>query len=144
MNYFDDSSESYEDSYYYSSYHFYPFDLGKDLIRTALRFLKDKNELIMDEDAFFIEYANEAPDVARSPPGLFKRLLRRFILGLPMVGAISVVQILLSAMPIFSPMNWITRYRGNRNRRGDTRDVAVMVVIALLLFGILRLSLLSA
>jgi hypothetical protein len=70
---------------------------AKISIRAALRILKDKNELIMDEEAFFTRpKVNVATVTAQVPPGLLKRLLRRFILGLPMVGAISIVQVLLS------------------------------------------------
>lgn len=124
-------------SWYYSSFLF-PLDVGKDLIRAAVRILKDQNELILDEDAFFMDSeVNVAPTVEKIPPGLFRRLLRRFILGLPMVGAVSVVQALLS-LGLLSPVHLLARYRGNRSRRGDTRDIAAMVVIMVLLVGAAR------
>jgi len=137
MSFFEETSMSYEDSYYFS-YHMFPFDVGKDLVRAALRILKDKNEHIMDEDAFFTEpEVNVAAAAAKVSPGLLKRLLRRFMLGLPMVGAISIVQVLLS-LPILGPVHGLARYRGNRNRRGATTDVATALVIMVLLFGAAR------
>jgi len=136
MSVFEEPSFSYGS--YYGSWHIFPYDVGKDLIRAALRILKDKDELIMDEEAYFTRpKVNVATVTAQVPPGLLKRLLRRFILGLPMVGAISVVQVLLS-LPVVAPVHWLARYRGNRSRRGDSRDVAAMVVIVVLFVGVAR------
>lgn len=126
---------SYDDSYYLS---YSPFDVGKDLVRAAVRILKDKNELIMDEDAFLAETkVDVASTIAKVPPGLLKRFLRRFVLGLPMVGAISIVQALLS-MP-FMGLHWIPRYRGNRRTRSDeSRDIAAIVIVVILVLGVAR------
>ena len=127
-------------SYFYSYYYISPWDVGKDLIRAAFRILKDANGFDFDEDAFFTRTTakiNTPPIVARTPPGILKRFLKRFILGLPVVGAGSLVHMLLS-LPFLGPVHWLARYRGNRSRRGDTRDVAAMVVIVLLLVGAAR------
>jgi len=139
MGVFEDPSWS-SNSYFYSYYYISPWDVGKDLIRAALRILKDENSFAFDEEALFTRSTakvNAPPFVARAPPGILKRFLKRFILGLPVVGAGSLVQMLLS-LPFLGPVHWLARYRGNRSRRGDTRDVAAMVVIMLLLVGAAR------
>jgi hypothetical protein len=139
MGVFEDPSWS-SNSYFYSYYYISPWDVGKDLIRAALRILKDENNFAFDEEALFTRSTakvNAPPFVARAPPGILKRFLRRFILGLPIVGAGSLVQMLLS-LPFLGPVHWLARYRGNRSRRGDTRDVAAMVVIMLLFVGAVR------
>ncbi|KIM75411.1 hypothetical protein PILCRDRAFT_827334 [Piloderma croceum F 1598] len=127
-------------SYFYSYYYISPWDVGKDLIRAALRILKDENSFAFDEETLFTQSTpkvNVPPFVARAPPGILKRFLKRFILGLPVVGAGSLVQMMLS-LPFLGPVHWLARYRGNRSRRGDSRDVAAMVVIVLLLVSAAR------
>jgi len=139
MSVFEEPSWS-SDSYFYSYYYISPWDVGKDLIRAALRIMKDENGFDFNEDALFTRSTakvNVPPVVARTPPGILKRFLKRFILGLPIVGASSLVHMLLS-LPFLGPVHWLARYRGNRSRRGDTRDVAAMVVIVLLLVGAAR------
>jgi hypothetical protein len=139
MSVFEEPSWS-SDSYYYSYYFISPWDVGKDLIRAALRILKDQNGFEFDEEALFTQPTakiNMPPVIARAPPGVLKRFLKRFILGLPIVGAGSLVHMLLS-LPFLGPVHWLARYRGNRSRRGDTRDLAAMVVVVLLLVGAAR------
>jgi hypothetical protein len=76
--------------------------------------------------------------VPSPPPGVLKRFIRRFILGLPLVGASSLVQMLLS-FGALGPVQWIARYRGSRNRRNsDSRDIAAIIIISLLLVGAVR------
>jgi hypothetical protein len=123
--------------FFYSSYWglwVSPWDVGRDLIRAFLRILKDEQlEGVIDDTTFSYGRVRHGSD---SPPGLIKRLITRFLLGLPVVGAVSVVQFLLT-MPILGPVQWLARYRGNR-RRGDSRDIAALVVLALLLAGAAR------
>ena len=140
MSVFEEPSWSSTSYFFYSYYYISPWDVGKDLIRAALRILKDQNGFDFDEDALLTQSTtkvNVPPVVARPPPGIFKRFIKRFMLGLPIVGASSLVQMLLS-VPFLGPVHWLARYRGNRSRRGDTRDVAAMVVIVLLLVGAAR------
>ena len=59
------------------------------------------------------------------------------VLGLPLVGAGSLVHMRLS-LPLLGPLHWLARYRGNRTRRGESRDAAAVVVIVLLLVGAAR------
>jgi len=140
MSVFEEPSWSSTSYFFYSYYYISPWDVGKDLIRAALRILKDQNGFDFDDDALFTQSTakvNVPPVVARPPPGILKRFIKRFMLGLPVVGASSLVQMLLS-VPFLGPVHWLARYRGNRSRRGDTRDVAAMVVIVLLLVGAAR------
>jgi hypothetical protein len=119
---------SSEPSYYFS-FHVFPYEVARDLIRAALRILQDVG---------VIKPAAEAPVtgslVARPSPGLLTRFINRFILGLPVVGAASLVHMLLS-VPLFGPVHWLARYRGSRDR-GTSRDIAALVIIILIVIGI--------
>jgi len=140
MTVFEEPSWSSNSYFFYSSYYISPWDVVKDLIRAALRILKEENGFDFDESALFTRSttrSNVPPAVARAPPGFFKRFIKRFLLGLPVVGAGSLVHMLLS-LPFLGPVHWLARYRGNRSRRGDTRDAAAMVVVVLLLVGAAR------
>lgn len=149
------------ESYYYS-YYISPWSVGKDLVRAALRILKEESGLEFDDDRLL---ASRPPrmrtdsatttSVPPSPPSTLQIFLKRFswvsvllihimctdhrptVLGLPMVGAGSLVHMMLS-LPLLGPLHWLARYRGNRSRRGDSRDAAAMVVIVLLLVGAAR------
>lgn len=81
--------------------------------------------------------SNPTMPTPRPPPGIVRRLIHRFVLGLPIVGASSLVHMLLS-MPLIGPVHWLARYRGNRNRRGNSRDIAAILVIVLLVAGAAR------
>lgn len=128
--YFIDSFDN-DHSSYTSSYYFFisPIDVGQDLIRAALRILRD-------QDAFPIEEATRRTTLTTTPSFL-TRFFRRFIIGLPMIGAGSVVHMLLS-LPLLGPVHWIARFRGSRSRRGSSTDVAAMIIVVLLIVGIAR------
>ncbi|THH08163.1 hypothetical protein EW146_g9083 [Bondarzewia mesenterica] len=123
----------------FSTYWYNPVDVGHDLVRAALRILQDQSGGLFDPDAFLSPRAPaEGPLEPRSPPGLFMRLVRRFVLGLPVVGAGSLVHMLLS-LPVLAPVQWLARFRGGRSRRNtSTRDAAAIVIIILLVVGIVR------
>jgi hypothetical protein len=66
------------------------------------------------------------------------RFIRRIVLGLPVVGAVSLIQMLFS-LPLLGPIQWIARSRGNRGRRdNNSRDTAAVFIILLLAIGALR------
>jgi hypothetical protein len=66
------------------------------------------------------------------------RLIRRFLIGLPLVGAGSIVHMLLS-LQMLAPVQFIARYRAGQSRRNsNTRDIAALIVIALVIAGIIR------
>ncbi|KAG2350283.1 hypothetical protein BDR05DRAFT_921080 [Suillus weaverae] len=133
--YFMNSFEDY--SSYGSSYYFFisPIDVGHDLIRAALRILRDQDAFPLEDNAPRLTRTNPAP--LPSPPSFLKRFVRRFIIGLPMIGAGSVVHMLLS-LPLLGPVHWIARFRGSRSRRGNSTDIAAMIILALLFVGIAK------
>ena len=79
-----------------------------------------------------------ATPVSRPRPGFIMRFIQRFIIGLPLVGAGSLVHLLLSVQ-FLAPVQWLARYRGSRSRRDNgSRDIAALIVISLLVVGALR------
>ncbi|KAI0313507.1 hypothetical protein OF83DRAFT_1165569 [Amylostereum chailletii] len=134
--------------YYFSTYSsnpfswYNPFTVGRDLVRAALRIIQDESAGLLDPDSLLSRVASPSPSAASNehanPPGLLVRLLRRFALGLPVVGAGSIVHMLLS-VPLLGPIQWIARFRGRRNRRdSSSTDAAALIVIVLLVIGALR------
>lgn len=89
-----------------------PWEVARDLVRAAIRILKD--EPLFDESIFrSVRSAAEGMrDGAETAPpaemGLVGRLLRRFVLGLPVVGAGSLIHMLLS-FPLLGPVQWLAR-----------------------------------
>ncbi|KAG1749918.1 uncharacterized protein EDB91DRAFT_1235352 [Suillus paluster] len=135
--YFMNSFEDY--SSYGSSYYFFvsPIDVGHDLIRAALRILRDQDAFPLEENGSRTRLTRANPAPLPSSPSFLTRFLRRFIIGLPMIGAGSVVHMLLS-LPLLGPVHWIARFRGNRSRRGNSTDIAAMIIVTLLVVGIAR------
>lgn len=126
----------------YSFFYISPFEVAQDLITAAFRIIRDG-----DIYNFFTEPVirsrrgkgppTEAP-LSQSPPGIIMRLVRRFLIGLPLVGAGSIVHMLLS-LQMLAPVQFIARYRAGQSRRNsNTRDIAALIVIALVIAGIIR------
>jgi len=138
MSFFNPEALSDDVDYYYSPYWVNPFTVGIDLIRAALRVLQDQTGGLVDPDS--ILRARHAP-VTHEKPGMLRRFIQRFLLGLPIVGAGSLVQMLFSVGGLLAPVQWLARSRG-RNRRngrnGNTTDMAAMLIVALLIIGALR------
>jgi len=141
MSAFEEPSQSF-----YSSFYVSPFTLAKDLIVAALRILKDEDTIglfdqVMNSKSSRSTRGSDATETiipTQAPPrGLLMRLFRRFVLGLPMVGAGSLVWMLLSA-PFLGPLQWLARQRGNRRRNEQSRDIAAIVIVALLVMGAAR------
>ncbi|KAF4623857.1 hypothetical protein D9613_001732 [Agrocybe pediades] len=116
---------------------FWPFEVVDDLVRAAFRVLRDGElGIFVDDPAFMTGRA--ASSTPAAPPGIIKSFLRRFIIGLPLVGATSVVHMLLNA-PIIGPVQWMSRWRGSRSRRNrNTQDLAALIIVGLLLIGTIR------
>ncbi|KAL0951294.1 hypothetical protein HGRIS_008004 [Hohenbuehelia grisea] len=127
----------------YGGWYFYysPFDIARDLIRAALRIISDETGADLFDEALrktasTRRVPTDIPFPSPAKRSLLKKFVRRFLLGLPIVGASSVVQMLLSA-PFIGPVHWLARYRGSR-RRDNSRDIAAFIIMALLLWGSLR------
>lgn len=113
-----------------------------DLVRAALRILQDEDlgYPLNDGLSAFRASGNleDLPNLTNpTQPGFLWSLVQRFVLGLPLVGAAALVQMVLS-MPFIGPLQWIARYRGNRRRDSNSKDIAALVVIAVLAIGALR------
>ncbi|KAF9462137.1 hypothetical protein BDZ94DRAFT_1166369 [Collybia nuda] len=140
---FEEPSYSYYPSFIYVS----PLNLAHDLITAALRILKDEDTVGLFDDGYTSNASGthgrtSTPLTAPKPhhnPGILMKFIRRFILGLPMVGAGSLVHMLIS-MPLLGPLQWLARQRGGggRRRRDQSRDIAALVIVAVLIVGAAR------
>jgi hypothetical protein len=125
---------------YFGFFYISPLQVAQDLITAAFRILKDGNVDIFDEAVSYTtsKGTTRSPIPQRPPGGLLRRFVRRFLLGLPLVGAGSIVQLLLSVGGL-APVRWVARFRGSRNRRNDnSRDIAALIIITLVVLGAAR------
>ncbi|KAJ3475960.1 hypothetical protein NLI96_g11486 [Meripilus lineatus] len=116
-------SDEPSESYFFVT----PWDIFRNLVNATVRILTDGQ---MDGSSFLKSSSSTSTS---GPPSLFRRFIRRFLLGLPVVGAGSVIHMLMS-VPF--PMQWF-RYRARRGGR-DSRDIATLVVVVVVLFGAAR------
>jgi len=116
-----------------------PYTVGRDLVRAALRIIQDETGGIFDPDTLLTSPGPASGTAEVTPErGFIGRFVRRFVLGLPVVGAASLIQMLFS-LPLLGPIQWIARSRGNRGRGSSgSRDTAAVVIIFLLAIGALR------
>ncbi|KAF8971408.1 hypothetical protein BDZ97DRAFT_1753228 [Flammula alnicola] len=128
---------AFDEPTYYNFFFVSPIEVAQDLVTAAFRILRD-GQLLEDAATYTTAKGPIKASVPRPPPGFVKRFIRRFIIGLPLLGAGSIVQMLVSAQAL-GPVQWIARYRGSRNRRNSSsRDIAALIVISLLLVGAIR------
>ena len=114
-----------------------PYTLGRDLVRAALRIIQDESGGVFGPDAFLASFASDNLETMPNHSVVW-RFARRIVLGLPVVGAVSLIHMLFS-LPFLGPLQWIARSRGNRGRRNSgSRDTAAVVIILLLAIGALR------
>ncbi|KAG6381112.1 hypothetical protein JVT61DRAFT_5510 [Boletus reticuloceps] len=126
-----------EQSLFGTTYFFVsPIDVAQDLVRAAIRILRDQDILPLEVG---IPQSLKGHIPARLPesPGLLGRLIRRFLLGLPMVGVGSLIHMILT-LPFMGPLQWLARWRGNRTRRGNDRDLAAAVIVIFIVIGAAR------
>ena len=133
---------AFEEPTYYHSFYSNPFDVAQDLVTAAFRVMKDGALAdILEDNIRRPSTTGRAPIVPPTPRhhrGIIPRFIQRFIIGLPLVGAGSLVHMLLSVQ-FLAPVQWLARYRGSRNRRNNgSRDIAALIVISLLVVGALR------
>lgn len=126
-------------SSYYSIFYISPYEVAQDLVAAALRVIRDGDASILDDGMTpSTSTSRLTPKGSQSKPGLVKRFIRRFVLGLPLVGAGSLVQMLIS-FQFLAPIQMLARYRGRRNRRdSSSRDMAALIVVGLLILGAAR------
>ncbi|VDB86482.1 unnamed protein product [Peniophora sp. CBMAI 1063] len=128
----DDDGTSY---YYYSPYWTNPITVFGDLVRAGIRLVEDESGIPLDPNLL----ARAARGGERQTPGIPMRFVRRFLLGLPMVGAGSLVQMLFTVGGL-GPIQWLarSRARSRRNGRANATDTAALILVTLLLIGALR------
>ncbi|KAI0328483.1 zf-C3HC4-domain-containing protein [Cubamyces sp. BRFM 1775] len=116
------------DEHYYWSTFYDPFDIFRNLVRMTIGFFEDG----LLEDPI----VNRTPRKLRQPrgpPSFVARLFRRFLLGIPVVGAGSIAHMLASIPMSFN----IMRLQLRRNGR-QSRDFVAFVVLALVIAGAFR------
>ena len=94
-------------------------------MRTTARAFADK-----DIEAKLLKYTTSSK-VSTGPPGLFRRFIRRFFLGLPVVGAGAAVQ-MLNTVPF--GFTWARR-GARRSNNQNNRDVAAILLVVMVLIG---------
>ena len=111
-----------------------PIEVFYNLMRLVTRVLQD--EKILGDDSASSFGTSSTQGRMRSPSSLIATFIRRVIIGVPVVGVASLIQLLFS-IHLLAPVNMLARYRG-RNRRDSSRDIAMIIVLGAVLLGILR------
>jgi len=139
--YFMGAFEEPSSRHYYSFFYISPLEVAQDLVTAALRVIRDGDSSFLSEGSSQPDFS-QGPQIYKMPKaqntsGIIRRFVRRFLLGLPLVGAGSLVHMLLS-IQFLAPVQWIARYRGSRSRRNNSRDMAALFVVGLLIIGAAR------
>lgn len=123
---------------YYGVWFVSPVEVAQDLVTAAFRVIRDGelSDVLEDTASYTTARGSVNIPVARPLPSIMRRFIRRFLLGLPLVGAGSLVQMLLSMHALF-PVQQIARYRGSR-RNNNSRDIAALIVVSLVIVGAFR------
>jgi hypothetical protein len=142
MSAFSDTSASgYYGTYLYVS----PFEVVSDLVRAALRIIQDDDlSGLLDQSVIrtrssrplSTEGLSSSLNTA-STHGMLRRFITRFIVGLPLIGASSLIHMIFAA-PFLGPVQWLARFRGNRRRNRDSKDYTAILIVALLIIGAIR------
>jgi len=126
-----------EQSVFGTTYFFVsPIDVAQDVIRAAIRILRDL-DILPPEVQLPQSLKSSTPIRLPQSSGSLGRFVRRFLLGLPLVGVGSLIHMILT-LPFMGPLQWIARWRGNRTRRGNDRDLAAAVIIIFIIIGAAR------
>ncbi|KZW02588.1 hypothetical protein EXIGLDRAFT_732847 [Exidia glandulosa HHB12029] len=81
------------------------------------------------------EDVDDSDDPSVRRPGFLMRMVRRFLLGLSIVGAFSALSF---GWTVQVPLQWMRRRGGGGGRRGEGRDntsIYALIVLAFILFG---------
>ncbi|KAI5123613.1 hypothetical protein M0805_003429 [Coniferiporia weirii] len=113
-----------------------PISVASNLMRIVLRVLRDEDLLAEDIVINTPPRTDSALPTGPYSSGILGNFFRRIIIGIPVIGVASLVQ-LLSAASFLGPLNMLTRFRG-RNRRDNSRDIATIIVVGAIILGILR------
>lgn len=134
MSVFSEDSDEASSYNYYSPYYTNPITVFGDLVRAGIRLAEDQSGISLNPDLLM----RAARQGEGEPPGALMRFVKRFLLGLPIVGAGSIVQMLFSVGGL-GPIQLIARSRARRrNGRGNATDTAALFLVTLLLIGALR------
>ena len=118
-----------DDSYSFGFY--YPYEIFRNLIKMTVGILADDGligDTILRQRT--VAYRTRQP---QGPPGFLARMIRRFLLGLPVVGAGSIAHMLLS-IPL--PFHWL-RFRTRRTTR-QSKDLVALIILAVVIAGAAR------
>ncbi|KAM5531707.1 hypothetical protein V8D89_014627 [Ganoderma adspersum] len=118
-----------DDSYSFSVY--YPYEVFRNLIKMTIGILADDG--MISESVVRQRTRTHQLKQPQGAPSLLGRFIRRFLLGLPVVGAGSIAHMLLS-IPL--PFHWL-RFRTRRTGR-QSKDLMALIVLAVVLAGAAR------
>lgn len=124
--------------FFFGTYYVSPYGVAKDLLRLAMG-------VLTDEDYDFIptgdpSSGNGSPThpLSRVSQGSIPAFLRRVIIGLPVVGVASLVQMLWT-MSMLTPFHFFARLRGRGNsRRERSKDLATIIILVAIVAGAIR------
>lgn len=131
----DEQSSGY---FFFGSYYVSPYGVAKDLLRLAMGILNDE-----DFDFGLKQGSPHTPNQSSGPsqsvpPGPIASFFRRVIIGVPVVGVVSLVQMLWT-MSMLTPFHFFTRLRGRGNsRRERSKDFATIIILIAIVAGALR------
>ncbi len=109
----------------------YPMETFRDVLRTAVCALTDApcEEVILSARTRRVRAR-----VQKAPPTLLNRFVRRLLLGLPTVGAGSILNMLFTLPIPFT--HWI-RVRLRRGSRSSS-DITTLILLAVIIIGAMR------
>ena len=120
-----------DDEYGYTFSLYYPLEVFRNLVKMTIGILAD--DRMLDDTLLSQRTGSTRLRQPQGPPGFLQRLFRRFLLGLPVVGAGSIAHMLLS-VPL--PFHWL-RFRTRRTGR-QSKDLMALIILAVVLAGAAR------
>ncbi|KAI1788776.1 hypothetical protein LXA43DRAFT_1023954 [Ganoderma leucocontextum] len=115
----------------YSFSFYYPYEVFRNLVKMTIGILADDG--MIGDNVLSQRKGTYQLKQPQGPPGPLGRFIRRFLLGLPVVGAGSIAHMLLS-IPL--PFHWL-RFRTRRTGR-QSQDLMALIILAVVLAGAAR------